>query len=170
MCASGWEVTEKGIVMWDKLINIARIFKKIFIIKGYLRYLPEDFSLPHVKYEGKKIVITEHDLSHGSRREFRRKFMAVLQGKHPKYRIKAEDIKVGYYDKCLWRYLDQIVTRGIRPQNTCWHKYAQNNKCVDKLDDGEKFNDQRKKLFLKRIKREEASLEDDIFKRLEFDF
>lgn len=155
--------------MWNKLISIAKILKKIFKIKGYLRYSPEDLDFPYVKCEGKKIVITEHDLSHGKRRELRTRFMATLRKKYPKYTMKAEDIKVGYYDKCLWRYLDQVYTSGDRPQDTCWHKYAQNNKCVDKLDKDESFNDERKKLFLKRLKMEDASLDDDVFKKLVFD-
>lgn len=135
----------------------------------YHRYSSKDLGSPCVKSENNKITVTSSRLAYGERFELRKKLMAELRNKYPKYTIKVKDINVGYYDKCLWRYLEEVCLREWEPRNSCWHKYAQNNKCVDKLDDGEIFDSDRRRLLLRRIKREHMSLEDNIFDKLAFD-
>lgn len=67
--------------------------------------------------------------------------------------VKIDDIVTGYYDQCLERYLFERINRSIPNENTCWFKFAQNNKCIGWIDPDIKFDSEARRQFLNRLSR-----------------
>jgi len=73
------------------------------------------------------------------------------------YKISPTSIKLNdildthYYDRCLERYIHEKKCREINNEDTCWLRYAQNNKCIGWYDPQKPFNDAGKNDLLKEL-------------------
>ena len=74
----------------------------------------------------------------------RRTIMTELKRIIPQSYINIDEIITGYYDQCLERYLYGRLNRSFNNEDTCWRKYAQNNKCCGWQEPKEPFDEKRK--------------------------
>jgi ribosomal protein L11 methylase PrmA len=97
---------------------------------------------PNIQFDKKlkRFKISSNQLSIKERVRIRLTFYKHLQSISTLSKIKLNDINQGYYDQCLERYLYQKLNRSQSNDETCWHKYAQNNKCIDWINPNLPFN------------------------------
>lgn len=81
----------------------------------------------------------------------RRTIMSELRRIIPQSYINIDEIITGYYDQCLERYLYERLNRSYNNEDTCWFKYAQNNKCRGWQDPKGPFDEKRKMEFYNKI-------------------
>lgn len=65
--------------------------------------------------------------------------------------VRIDDLMMGYYDQCLERYLYERNNRLKPNEETCWFKYAQNNKCIGWADSDTTFDARGKSNFLYKL-------------------
>jgi len=135
--------------LYKKYINLIRYYlKKLLInprrINQFLKQVKE------IKYNDQQKLynITVDTLSLNERGRLRRAIMQNLKDIAPTSTIVLKDINVGYYDKCLEKYLHERLDLFITNEQTCWYKMAQNNKCIGFLKPDMEFDDKAKKAFL----------------------
>ena len=92
--------------------------------------------------------IKNPDLNWNERMSIRRNIILSLRGIPPKSKIKIDNIFPGYYDQCLERYLFQKVNQNRPHDESCWFKFAQNNKCIGWSDPNINFDTDEKSKFI----------------------
>ena len=105
--------------------------------------------------------IAKHDLTWDQKISLRRSLMSKLREIRPRTSVKIDDIVTSYYDQCLERYLFERINRSIPNENTCWFKFAQNNKCIGWTNPDSKFDLEAKGQFLNRLGQLKAYFKDD---------
>ena len=146
--------------------------------KIILKYLLRRLRDPSKKI--KKLLSAEQDLSFDNRRRvfsfinekltiheltvIRSAIMKELRGIRPLTYVKIDDIITGYYDKCLERYLYERLNRHKLNEDTCWFKYAQNNKNCGWVDKDKTFGSSERKQVLYRILKRKPNFKIDVDK------
>jgi len=77
--------------------------------------------------------------------------------------VRIDDLITGYYDQCLERYVYERINRNIPNEETCWFKYAQNNKCIGWSDTTIPFDTKEKRSFLNELGKIRPHFNDDKF-------
>jgi len=138
------------------------------ILKSYIRYKVklihnnsyqiEKFiqDEPNINYDlvSHRYSIKNTNLNWNERMSIRRNIMLSLRGIPPKSEIKIDNIFPGYYDQCLERYLFQKVNQNRPNDETCWFKFAQNNKCIGWSDPNIDFDTDEKSKFIDTLRQE----------------
>ena len=132
-------------------------------------YSTSEITHPSMTAQKGRFVVIPGDLSYQERAELYLSVANCLSVRYPRHKIAVADLNIEFFDRCLWRYLVEVRTRSFSPDETCWYRYAQDNKCVVKIESGEEFDEDEKRMFLRRIKREHLSTDDEIFDRINFD-
>ena len=91
------------------------------------------------------------DLTQENLVNVRRILMSELRTLIPQSHIMIDEIITGYYDQCLERYLYEKLNRSYNNIDTCWFKYAQNNKCIGRQENGDSFDEKKKKEFYNKL-------------------
>ena len=132
------------------------------ILKSYIRYKVklihnnsyqiEKFiqDEPNINYDlvSHRYSIKNPNLNWNERMSIRRNIMLSLRDIPPKSKIKIDNIFPGYYDQCLERYLFQKVNQNRPNDESCWFKFAQNNKCIGWSDPNINFDTDEKSQFI----------------------
>jgi len=113
-----------------------------FLIKGqFINYDNKDNTF----------YIDETDLTWKQKQFIRRLFMKEVHNISPTS-IKLKDIlDTHYYDRCLERYIHESLCGNLKNEDTCWFRYAQNNKCIGWYDPQKSFDLEGKKELLKEL-------------------
>jgi len=99
----------------------------------------------------KLFSIKNNDLNLDELVNIRRKLIIGLREIIPKNHIKIDEIITGYYDQCLERYIYERLNRNYKNEDTCWLKYAQNNKCRGWQKPDGPFDEKSKTEFYKKF-------------------
>ena len=91
--------------------------------------------------------INNGDLTSDELVNVRRTLMSELRMIIPQSYIKIDEIITGYYDQCLERYLYERLSRKYNNEDTCWRKYALNNKCLGWQEPNDPFDEKKKVEF-----------------------
>ena len=131
-----------------------------FNIKLLISWINNDYnksnmcsSYPYFKYDKLKsrFLIKIGDLSSNELINVRRIIISEARHVFPKSYVRLDEIKTGYYDQCLERYLYEKLNRKFENKDTCWFKYAQNNKCIGWQNTEDPFNKKRKHEFYNKL-------------------
>lgn len=99
----------------------------------------------------KKFLVMKSDLEWEQKMLLRRSMMINFKTFYPLYRIKLQDINIGYFDQCLVKYTHERETLLIKNEDTCWGKYACNNWCYYWSNPDNKFNSDEKMYVIKKL-------------------
>lgn len=108
------------------------------------------------------MITLDGNISLYERAEKRRQLMSELRQSKPRDKVLVSGLNLDYYDKCLVKMLENIDKRGMSPEETCWHRYAQTNKCVGVSANGnfDNFLEEMKALGKAYFNKEELFVED----------
>lgn len=104
--------------------------------------------------------ITNENLTWEQKVSLRKNLMKSLREIKPLTSIKIDEVVTGHYDQCLERYLFERINRSMPNENTCWFKFAQNNKCIGWVDKDTNFDSEAKRQFLGKLSRQKPYLKD----------
>ncbi len=102
-------------------------------------------------------TINNGDLTLDQRSDIRGTLISMLRDIMPLATVKIDDVITGYYDQCLERYLYERINRNKPNEETCWFRYAQNNKCIGWVDSCIHFDSDEKKSFLNKLGKKKPS-------------
>ncbi|MEE9117075.1 MAG: hypothetical protein V3U02_00590, partial [Calditrichia bacterium] len=108
-------------------------------------------------------TITNTELTSNQRADIRGTLMSRLRDIIPLASVNIDDLITGYYDQCLERYVYERINRNKPNEDTCWFKYAQNNKCIGWVDINTLFETKEKKSFLSKLGEKKAHFKNDDF-------
>lgn len=106
-------------------------------------------------------TITNTELTSDQRADIRGTLMSTLRDIMPLASVRIDDVMTGYYDQCLERYLYERINRSKPNEETCWFKYAQNNKCIGWIDTSIPFDTKGEKTFLSKLREKKSSFIND---------
>lgn len=129
---------------YDWAIKTVQTYKLLY--RRYLsdrreveKFLDENRGLSYNTRE-KCFEIADGNLPWDQKIAIRYAVKGKLKNISPAITIRLDQIETGYYDKCLERYLFQRINLKMKNEDTCWFKYAQNNKCIGWHDPGIPFD------------------------------
>ncbi|MCP4264266.1 MAG: class I SAM-dependent methyltransferase [Candidatus Brocadiaceae bacterium] len=105
--------------------------------------------------------VINRDLTPYERADIRRTLMGKLRNIKPLVSVKIDDVQTGYYDQCLERYLYEKINCNKPNEETCWFKYAQNNKCIGWVHPNIHFDSEAKKNFLRKLGEQKSKFKND---------
>ena len=133
-------------------------------LKGYSLQIKELLeSEQNILFDAHKGVFTiiNENLTPEERVDIHTTLKEKLSEVKPLTSVKVDDLMMGYYDQCLERYLYERLNRLKPNEETCWFKYAQNNKCVGWIDANSDFGVSEKEQLLFKLKRHDPYYKDD---------
>ena len=132
--------------MYSKLKQVTNLFYKFIVYRVINNYHKDNWTLckelPYLTYNKstKKLSLNRDNINLYYLSKYRRTIMTELRKIIPSCYVKIDEIITGYYDQCLERYIYERLNRSYNNENTCWHKYAQNNKCFSWQEPNNVFN------------------------------
>jgi len=68
--------------------------------------------------------------------------------------IRLDELRTGYYDRCLEYYAYERLNLNRAHDETCWSRYAERTHCLGKIEPGARLDDDAKARFMERMGRE----------------
>jgi 2-polyprenyl-3-methyl-5-hydroxy-6-metoxy-1,4-benzoquinol methylase len=96
-------------------------------------------EIPSLLYHKKKkhFLITDDDLGWMAREMICRKLKVHLYQMKPFNSIRLDEIKIGFFDKCLEKYIFEKLNRNFSNECTCWFSKANSMKCIGWMKSGQ---------------------------------
>lgn len=132
-----WQIMQYFSFIKKRIRNNASLIGKLLEEERILSYDPET----HI------FRINDSSIGRDDRAILRRTFIRTTRKIMPNHFIKLKDIKTGYYDQCLERYLYERINLNKPNEETCWFKLAQTSKCIGKVAPDNPFGQKEKLEF-----------------------